>query len=138
MKDNSTPEGTNIKRRALGIAGAIAPILLAIACIFCPTPFSLHFQQIGLILVRIALALACLNFWLSFVRPLLLRLLRVQRPKHVSGFPLIGTVLQIIGVIFGFGNVQVGVTGLLAAIMDTGGQPWFVIFTWKDKSLWDR
>jgi len=52
--------------------------------------------------------------------------------------PVIGTVLQIIGVIFGFGNVQVGVTGLLAAIMDTGGQPWFVIFTWKDKSLWDR
>lgn len=86
-----------------------------------------------------ALLVAMLNFYLSSIRPLLLirRHGSLEGIPHVSGFPLAGTVLVLLGGLFGFGAWGTALFGLLALVLDTGGLPWFLISTWGDSSMWD-
>ena len=87
-----------------------------------------------------AALLAGLNFYLSFIRPRIFRLLHGSMDgfRHVSGIPIIGTVLVVLGALFGFGAVGSALLGLACIGFDTGGSVWFLICTWRDSSLWDR
>jgi hypothetical protein len=87
-----------------------------------------------------AAAVAVLNFHLSFIRP---RLFFVRRGsmdgyRFISGLPMVGTVLVVLGTFVGFGAVDSALIGIAAFALDTGGSGWFVIATWRDRSLWDR
>lgn len=57
--------------------------------------------------------------------------------RNVSGFPVIGTLLVTVGGLIGFGDWRAATLGLVASAFDTGGLPWFLIATWRDRSLWD-
>ncbi|AKV02304.1 hypothetical protein AKJ09_08967 [Labilithrix luteola] len=87
-----------------------------------------------------ALLIGALNFHLSFVRGLLYRRATgsLDGYRHVSGLPMVGTLLVVIGTLLGFGSAVCAAIGLLAIGIDTGGLVWFLIATWKDSSLWDR
>jgi hypothetical protein len=58
--------------------------------------------------------------------------------RNVSGLPLVGTLLVVLGGIAGFGDWRVGVIGLVVLALDTGGSPWFLVATWRDSGLWDE
>mgnify|MGYP001812150322 CR=1 FL=1 len=100
-------------------------------------------MQVGLVggmAVMIAAGLiALLNFYLSFVRGHLYLKRHGSRDgyRHISGVPLIGTVLVLIGAALGFGDVPTAVLGLIVMSVDTGGSVWFLIATWRDASFWD-
>jgi hypothetical protein len=87
-----------------------------------------------------AMPVAILNFHLSFVRPTLYRWRResMEGYRHISGFPLFGNMLVVIGGILGFGDWRAASLGLAALVLDTGGLPWFLLATWRDHSLWDE
>lgn len=86
-----------------------------------------------------ALLVAMMNFYLSWIRPLLLirRHGSLEGIHLASGFNGGGTVLVVIGSLFGFGASGTALLGLIALVLDTGGLPWFLIGTWGDSSMWD-
>ena len=79
----------------------------------------------------LALALGCLNIYLSFRPPL-------PDGRHVSGLPVVGTLLVLPAATSGFGCVPAALAGLLATLIDTGGLLWFLKATWHDTSFWDK
>lgn len=87
-----------------------------------------------------ALVVGGLNFYLSFIRGPIYRRRNgsLEGYKHVSGIPMIGSLLVVAGTVLGFGAAFCAGLGLLAVALDTGGTPWFLIATWKDSSFWDR
>ncbi len=139
MNEITPTKKIRVGRRAIGVAIAVAPFLASISCALYSTPVFPHLQNVGLGLALVALALGCINFFLSFVRPQIHQRLEKAENAHrnISGIPIVGTVLQITGVVVGFGNPLIGGIGTLAAVIDTGGAPWFVTCTWKDHSFWD-
>jgi hypothetical protein len=92
----------------------------------------------GLAWVIPGILIAVLNFYLSFIRPLVNQL-SSRLPgqyQHVSGVPIIGTILVTIGAALAFGAMGSALIGLCAFALDTGGTGWFVFRTWRDRSLW--
>jgi hypothetical protein len=87
----------------------------------------------------VGLLVAVLNAYLSFGRPLLYswRKGSLEGFQRVSGFPGIGTFLVVAAVIVGFGDEPTAWVALAASALDTGGLPWFLICTWRDRWLWD-
>ncbi len=96
-------------------------------------------QVTGIALMFLALTFGLLNFYLSFLRPLLYRHRRgsMDGYRFVSGVPAVGTLLVLIGNTFSYGAVIPALLGIVVLLLDTGGFPWFVIATWGDSSLWD-
>ena len=80
-----------------------------------------------------------LNFYLSCVRPALFRWRygSLEQYRHVSGIPMVGTILVVVGGLLGFGSVVTASVGVVAMSLDTGSSTWFVLATWKDSSFWD-
>jgi len=81
-----------------------------------------------------------INFHLAFIRPWLhiRRHGSMEGLRNVSGIPLIGTLLVVLGGISGFGDWRAATIGLIALAIDTGGLPWFLIAAWRDQSFWDE
>jgi hypothetical protein len=130
---------TNWTRRCIGAAAALFPVLLLIASIIVGIN-GLHVGLAGGMAVMFAAGLiGMLNFYLSFVRGYLYVKRHGSRDgyRHVSGFPLIGTVLVLIGAALGFGEIPTAILGLVVMSVDTGGSVWFLIATWRDASFWD-
>ncbi len=120
----------NRKRRALGIVVCFAPAMLAIASmIIASKPAAIR----GAVMLLPGLAVAMLNFHLSFIRPRF-----HPSGPHVSGLPLIGTVFCVLALIANFGSLVIGFGALVLLALDTGGLPWFLACTWRDASMWDR
>jgi hypothetical protein len=96
-------------------------------------------SAVGLAVMLGALALGGLNFYLSFVRAPIYRRAKgsLDGYKHVSGLPLLGSLLVVVGTVVAFGSGLCAALGLLAVAVDTGGSVWFLIATWKHSSLWD-
>jgi len=86
-------------------------------------------------LMVMALLISTMNFYLSFIRPVLFR--RWSDYHFVSGYPGIGTVLVLLSVAVGWSSGLLCLLSLIALLMNTGGVPWFIIVTWSDTSLWD-
>lgn len=133
------PPPKNYTRRTVGAVLCLSPLaLLVCSAIAVLTGTERQsFAAVGFIVA--ALFFALLNFHLSFVRPrmLLQRYGSLDGIRHVSGIPIIGTILVLLGGIFGFGSLGTALLGIAALALDTGGSPWFLIATWRDSSLWD-
>jgi uncharacterized RDD family membrane protein YckC len=116
-----------------------SPLLLLLVSLIVGASQRRHavFAAVGFITAGAVVAV--LNFYLSFIRP------RIYWSRHgskdgyrfVSGMPIIGTVLTLLGAVFGFGAVGIAVVGIGAFALDTGGSGWFVVLTWRDRSFWD-
>ena len=129
----------NYPRRILGGAICLSPLVFAIVAACWSTPASPTRHALAVGLIAAAGLIAVLNFYLSLIRRSLWQ--RRHRPgeeyRHVSGLPVLGTMLQVAGCAVGFGSLSVGLGGLAAALLDTGGLPWFAVATWTDQSFWD-
>ncbi len=106
---------------------ALAPVVLLVGSLAWRDGAA---HPAGLGVMALACAGGALNFHLSFVRPFF-------RQRHVSGVPLLGTLLVAAGGLLGFGSPWCACMGLLALLTDTGGWPWFVLSTWNDECLWN-
>lgn len=137
MEELGTPK--NWTRRGVGIAACLSPVVLLVSSLATALgDRPSHMFEFAWVTAG-AMFVALLNFYLSFIRPALMarRLGTMEGIRHVSGFPLVGTVLVVIGGILGFGAAGTAVIGLVALALDTGGAPWFLASTWQDSSLWD-
>lgn len=88
----------------------------------------------AIVVMLVASGFAVLNFYLSFIRG---RIKRDADKRHVSGVPIVGTVLVVVGAVVGFGSALIAGAGIVATALDTGGTVWFLASTWNDASLWD-
>lgn len=138
MTGAEPPRAWNYCRRVIGAAVCLAPTVLFVASLIA-SRIAPRDSGMGIGLVVCAVPVAILNFHLSFVRSALYRWRRgsMEGFRHISGFPLFGTFLLVIGGVIGFGDWRVAAIGLCAITLDTGGLPWFLIMTWRDESLWD-
>lgn len=129
----------NHTRRFIGVVVCSLPMVLAVICTAWAGVVSRPRYLTGLTLVIAACLLGCLNIYFAFIRRWMYQRKygSIKGYRFVSGLPVIGTLLQIAGCIIAFGSPVVGLSGLLAVLLDTGGLLWFPIVTWKDSSLWD-
>ena len=143
MSDLKPPMRWNYRRRAVGLAICFAPAVLFVVSLIVDL---LSTRESWLeILSVIGLAIGsfpvpCINFYLSFIRPRLhiWRHGSLEGLRNVSGVPLLGTCLIVLGGVFGFGDWRSAAIGLVALALDTGGLPWIAIATWHDRSFWDE
>jgi hypothetical protein len=128
----------NHGRRALGVAICLAPVFLLVVSPLVGEPSEGWARGLGLVIC--ALPVAFLNFYLSVIRPALYKRRRgsMDGYRHTSGIPIFGNLLVVIGGVVGFGDWRTASVGLVALALDTGGLPWFLIATWRDRSLWDE
>lgn len=132
----------NYLRRGLGLVVGGSPLVLLLASMIYGLSHGNPLRVAGLVVELLALSVAGFNFYLSLIRGLL-HLWRQRRTgsneryRHISGAPLIGTLLVVAGAVIGFGSVVPAAVGLAAVAFDTGGSIWFLIATWQDSSLWD-
>jgi hypothetical protein len=129
----------NWVRRSVGIAVCGSPIALLV-CSFIAGFRDGQRNTFAFVWFAVAaLIVAAVNVYLSFVRPwlLLCRLGSLEGIRHVSGFPVVGTVFATISGILGFGAAGTALVGLVAMALDTGGAPWFLASTWRQSDLWD-
>jgi hypothetical protein len=134
-----TDSRTNWLRRGVGLIVGSSPLLLLAASLYYGLDGHSQWRPFGLVAELLALWAGGFNFYLSFVRGVI-HLLRngcLEGYRHVSGLPMIGNLLAILGVFLGFGAIVPAVIGLVAVAIDTGGAPWFVGCTWRDASFWD-
>lgn len=133
----------NVLRRATGAAICFSPTMLLVASLcFSPDKNRHAWSGYGVGFILAAVPFAALNFYLSFIRPHVFRLLHGSMDgfRRVSGIPIVGSILVLLGALFGFGALGLGTAllGLASVGFDTGGSVWFLIYTWRDSSLWDR
>jgi hypothetical protein len=158
MANDTTPARTNYLRRIFGVLICFGPAILSVVSLVCgllfwngqyfgarfPNPESFIIASISAGLSKasagLSLFIGVVNSSLSFARPWLYR----QRHKSMEGYkkvsnvPLIGTILVVLALMFGFGSTVTSILCLLATALDTGGLPWFLIMTWRDRGLWDE
>jgi hypothetical protein len=130
---------TNHLRRGLGVLAGVAPLLLLGASLVFSVTSGNRQSTAALVVMIVAMFFAAPNFYLSFIRPFVFhrRGGSFDEYKHVSGIPIVGTVVVVVGAILGFGSALCSALGLVAMALDTGGSVWFLIATWRDQSLWD-
>lgn len=129
---------TNYLRRGLGIVVCFAPVVLLLASLGVGLAYPRQ-SGIGIGLALFASLIAGLNFSLSFVRPLAYswRHGSTKGMRNISGIPMVGTFFAAASGIIGFADRRSAAVGLAALIFDTGGLPWLLLMTWRDRSLWD-
>jgi hypothetical protein len=82
------------------------------------------------VLFALGAFVCCLNFYLSFLRYPLCKLLR-REYKWVSGIPLLGSLLLVVAVAVLHESPLFFWGGIMIALIDTGGLHWFVgILLW--------
>jgi hypothetical protein len=125
-------------RRAIGTAVCLSPILLLLASVVFAQSYPRE-SALGVGLSVVGLLVGILNFHLAVVRPSLYVWRHGSREgmRNVSGFPIVGTFLVVLGGAIGFGDWQSPAVGLVALTIDIGGLPWFLVATWRDRSFWD-
>jgi hypothetical protein len=123
----------------LGVVLALSPLALLLASVAVGIARSQQEYFAGVGFMIAAFIVAALNFYLSFIRPRVFssRHGSMDGYRHVSGFPMIGTLLLTIGALLGFGAIGSALFGVAAFALDTGGSAWFLISTWRDRSFWD-
>ena len=132
--------GINLRRRTIGVAVAMTPLVLLVASVVCGAITDRPPTGVAMAVMTGGALIAGLNFYLSLVRPLFYYALHSSRDgyRHVSGLPFVGTLLICAGAALAFGNVAWSLLGIAAYLSDTGGILWFVVATWRDQSLWDK
>lgn len=123
------------RRRSLGIA--VAPILLAIASLL--SPWATGHGGLAIKVGWVGVLFVAINLWVTIPRPLLWKWTHgdMESYRHVSIFPMIGTVLGMVTCLIGFGHMLSALMALGIFIFDFGGAMSFVLATWRDRSFWD-
>jgi hypothetical protein len=131
--------GYNYRRRALGIVICFFPVALLAVSASVGLVYPRE-SAIGIGFAVAGLLVAGLNLYLAMVRPALHFWRHRSRSdyQHISGLPLIGTLLVVVGGIIGFCDWRVAALGTLVLVLDFGGLPWFLVATWRDRWLWDE
>jgi hypothetical protein len=80
---------------------------------------------IGALCMGFAALFACLNFYLSFIRPFYFWL-KKEKYSHISGLPVIGNAFVIVAALLLPLDFYLGCLALLIVCLDTGGVPWFI------------
>jgi hypothetical protein len=129
----------NYVRRGIGVLICGSPIWLAVVSgvmsFYHSRPiaggWNYFFILAGLI--------APFNLYLSFIRPWLYRWKHqsMEGYRFISGIPGIGTILVILGLLACFQDLPSAIIGVVITIFDCGGLPWFLVFTWRQKDMWD-
>jgi hypothetical protein len=92
---------------------------------------------VGWFLFALGSAVACTNFFLTFLRRPVLRLL--GRPaaanRHVSVFPLVGMCV-LPGLALLPASRGLSVATLALVLCDTGNLLWVLVAVWKDDAFW--
>jgi hypothetical protein len=129
---------TNYVRRAVGVVACFAPVALLLASLGVGLGFPRE-SGFGLGLATAGLVVAGFNLYLAAVRPVLYswRHGSTEGMRNVSGLPVLGTLLVVVGGVIGFADWRSAAAGLVALVLDTCGLPWFLLATWSDRSLWD-
>jgi len=130
----------NIVRRVIGSALCLIPLAFPILSITLNGVENSGWFLASMVFSGLALLLGSFNFFLFFIRPLVHRMRggKVEDYQFVSGLPVIGNLFALLAVALELGNVGVAIVGIVTAIIDTGGLPWFLLCTWKDQGLWDN
>ncbi len=81
-------------------------------------------EVLGYSLLASGAVVCCLNFYLSFLQYPLCKLLG-REYKRVSGIPIVGSLLVIIGVAILRESRSLYWGGIVIALLDTGGLHWF-------------
>ena len=139
--DNAkVPVPKNRARRTFGVLLALLPLFLPLASLAVSMARDQEARTTAIVVMVLAATVASLNFFLSFVRPVLLSLRRggMGNYRRISGIPIIGTILLCTGALLGFGSPEIALAGIIVFLLDTGGSGWLVFATWNDSSLWDR
>lgn len=128
----------NYVRRGLGIVICFAPVVLLLASLGVGLTYPRQ-SIVGIALALFGSLFAALNGYLSFIRPLVYswRHGSIDGMRNISGIPGLGTFFVVASGIVGFADWRSSSIGLAALIFDTGGLPWFLLATWRDRSLWD-
>jgi len=89
----------------------------------------------GYTLLGLGGSIACLNFYLSFLRNTVHKVWwKNDEPRRVSGFPLVGSLFLVLAaVLLRQSNVWLFLA-LGFAAMDTGGPHWFLISMLRRRS----
>lgn len=127
-----------IIRRGIGAVVLLSPVALLVVSLGSGIRHPRE-RFAGVVPVGIAVAIGLYNLWLSYGRPWMHRRRGGdgQSYRHVSGLPVIGTLLVVLAALAGFGAVGTAALGLFVLAIDTGGSPWFLAATWKDEGFWD-
>ena len=134
----------NHLRRAVRVLFCLLPVIVALASLAAGLAGWETLSVAALLAGRGCLFLAGLvaayNFYLSFLRLLIHRLLGrpMESYRFVSGTPVIGDVLVVLGCLLSFGVVDTAEFGLGVAVFNTGGMLCFLVTTWRDTDVWDR
>jgi len=126
-------------RRGIGVLVGCSPLFLLIASIVHAGTRGDREHAVALGVMFVALVIGGLNFYVAFMRIAIYRWTKgsLDGYRHVSGFPVIGSLVVVVGAVLGFGSVLCAVLGLVAVALDTGGSVWLVIATWRDSGFWD-
>lgn len=133
-----------MRRRAQIKRLAVAVLSFAVPVLFVASFVSSFFRSsrttfAGAWPLVFAGAIAALNFHLSFVRPRLYyrRVRSMDGYRNVSAFPMIGWLGLIAALVVAWGARGTALLGILICFLDTGGPVWFLVWTWRDQSLWE-
>jgi hypothetical protein len=139
MNESLQPRKKNYVRRAIGVALCFAPPAVLIASLVAGLSGKAIEHFAGIWFLVPAGLLGSVNSYLSFVRWRLWLRRHGSRQgyHHVSGIPLLGSLLVLVASIVGFGAIGTSLFGIVISAFDTGGSPWFLIATWHDSSFWD-
>jgi hypothetical protein len=139
MSENPEPRPNNYRRRVIGILVCLAPLAVPIASLAAGLAWNRAENFSGILIVIPAALLSKLNFYSSFLRGWLYHRKHgtLDRYQHESGIPVVGSLLLVVGSVFGFGAIGTALLGIIAVALDTAGLPWFLFATWQDSSLWD-
>ncbi|MDA8746529.1 hypothetical protein N9N28_18040 [Rubripirellula amarantea] len=127
---------TNYWRRLLGITLCLLPVWLVVTSFIATDRL---YSTLSSLILAPALLIAVTNFHLSFLRPWLHKRRQgtMDNYKFVSGIPMVGTILVVLGLALGFGAVIPTCLAAAATLLDTAGSPWFLAATWRDRTLRD-
>ena len=135
--DEKTKYSTCYARRSLGVVIALLPFIVVTLSLLSPWHSPLKSIAVGLGVV--AVIITTLNLWITLILPSIQRKKnRKNESNHSSStFPVLGTVFALGACLVGFGHTTPSILALVTLLFDFGGLPWFIVFTWKDPSLWD-
>jgi hypothetical protein len=94
-------------------------------------------QTIGWILLSLAAFIAAMNFYFSFLRYPIYRLMG-WKYRWVSGAPVVGSIFLVVGLLFLWWLPAAWWRAGVIALFDTGGFPWFLVVMFLMTFVWSK
>jgi hypothetical protein len=127
------------RNRIIGILAGTAPFLIVIFCsMYDWRILNGRASNFGYSLFAIGGLVSITNFYFYVLRYPIHRLIHGKKTEYkwISGIPLFG-ILSVVGLLHFPRSLWSSVLAFLFLLCDVGGIHWFVIFTWKESSLWN-